>query len=148
MESIVVHLKNKPTNRSVSNPCLLPKHSNRLEVGGLDRVVAVKIDGLICDLSCPITSNAELDPVYVTSDEGIHILRHSASHVMAMAVKELFPGVKVTIGPAIAEGFYYDFDYERPFKEEDLKDIEEKMEEIIRKDLPFIQKRNVKPERH
>ena len=59
---------------------------------------------------------------------------------MAMAVKELFPGVKVTIGPAIAEGFYYDFDYERPFKEEDLKAIEEKMEEIIRKDLPFVRK--------
>lgn len=112
----------------------------QLQVGGLDRIVAVKIDGLLCDLTCPITSNAELEPVYVTSDEGIHILRHSTSHVMAMAVQELFPGVKVTIGPAISEGFYYDFDYERPFREEDLKAIEEKMDEIIGKDLPFVRK--------
>jgi threonyl-tRNA synthetase len=59
---------------------------------------------------------------------------------MAMAVKELFPGVKVTIGPAIQDGFYYDFDYERPFKEEDLPRIEEKMKEIIKADLPFIRK--------
>ncbi len=140
MESIAVHLKNKPDESICVESLPASEALKRLEVGGLDRVVAVKIDGQICDLSTPITSNAELDPVYVTSDEGIHMLRHSASHVMALAVKELFPGVKVTIGPAISEGFYYDFDYERPFKEEDLKGIEEKMEEIIRKDLPFLRK--------
>ena len=140
MESIVVHLKGKPTESIPIESLPASEALKRLEVGGLDRIVAVKIDGLLCDLSCLITSDAELEPVYVTSDEGIHILRHSASHVMAMAVRELFPGVKVTIGPAIAEGFYYDFDYERPFKEEDLIAVEEKMEEIIRKDLPFFRK--------
>ena len=140
MESIAVHLKNKPSESIRMESLPASEALKQLQVGGLDRIVAVKIDGLLCDLTCPITSNAELEPVYVTSDEGIHILRHSTSHVMAMAVQELFPGVKVTIGPAISEGFYYDFDYERPFREEDLKAIEEKMEEIIGKDLPFVRK--------
>ena len=140
MESVAVHLKNKPSESIRIESMPASEALKQLEVGGFDRIVAVKIDGVLCDLTCPMTSDAELEPVYVTSEEGIHILRHSASHVMAMAVKELFPGVKVTIGPAIAEGFYYDFDYERPFKEEDLKTIEEKMEEIIRKDLPFFRK--------
>jgi len=59
---------------------------------------------------------------------------------MAMAVRELFPGVKVTIGPAVKDGFYYDFDYERPFREDDLPHVEEKMNEIIEADLPFTRK--------
>ncbi len=130
MESISVHLKNKSSESILIESLPASETLKRLQVGGLDRVVAVKIDGVTCDLSCQITSNAELEPVYVTTEEGLHILRHSASHVMAMAVQELFPGVKVTIGPAITDGFYYDFDYERPFKEEDLKAIEDKMKEI------------------
>jgi len=84
--------------------------------------------------------DAALEPVYIDSVKGLEILRHSASHVMAMAVKELFPGVKVTIGPAIENGFYYDFDYERPFREDDLLKIEEKMHEIVKADYPFIRK--------
>jgi len=109
-----------------------------LKVKGIERVVAAKVDGETRDLSYSIVSQAELEPIHVDSEEGLEILRHSASHVMAMAVKELFPGVKVTIGPAIQDGFYYDFDYERPFKEDDLQRIEEKMKEIIKADLPFI----------
>ena len=109
----------------------------QLGVRGLDRVVSVKIDGELADLSTQIDSQVELEPVYLNSKEGLEILRHSTSHVMAMAVQELFPGVKVTIGPAIEDGFYYDFDYERPFKKEDLSRIEEKMREIIKADLPF-----------
>ena len=140
MESFSVQLKNKPSESIHVESMPASETLKRLQVGGLDRVVAVKIDGVTCDLSCPITSNAELEPVYMTSEEGVHILRHSASHVMAMAVQELFPGVKVTIGPAIADGFYYDFDYERPFREEDLKAIEDKMREIVLKDLPFFRK--------
>ncbi|MGM0427092.1 MAG: threonine--tRNA ligase [Thermodesulfobacteriota bacterium] len=108
-----------------------------LKVGGLDRVVAVRVDGVLRDLSCELDQEATLEPVYVHTDDGLQILRHSTAHVMAMAVKELFPGIKVTIGPAIAYGFYYDFDYERPLKEEDLPHIEEKMNEIIEADLPF-----------
>ncbi len=109
----------------------------RLGVKGMERVVALKINGVHADLSASIDSDSELEPIFMESDEGLDILRHSTSHVMAMAVKQLFPGVKVTIGPSIENGFYYDFDYERPFKEEDLSAIEEKMNEIIEKDMPF-----------
>jgi threonyl-tRNA synthetase len=106
----------------------------------LDRVVAVKVNDELRDLSSPVGGEKELKPIYLDSEEGLGILRHSASHVMAMAVKELFPGVKVTIGPAIENGFYYDFDYERPFREDDLPGIEEKMHEIVEADYPFVRK--------
>jgi len=109
-----------------------------LGISNMDRLVAIKVNGRTRDLSETISSPAELEPVYMDSPEGIQILRHSTSHVMAEAVKELFPGVKVTIGPAIKDGFYYDFDYERPFEAEDLPEIESKMAEIIDKDLPFF----------
>jgi threonyl-tRNA synthetase len=109
----------------------------RMNVKGLDRVVALRIDGDLRDLNTPVRPDTELQPVSVDTAEGIEILRHSTSHVMAMAVRELYPGVKVAIGPAIENGFYYDFDYERPFKEEDLKAIKEKMAEIVKADLPF-----------
>ncbi|MCP4667186.1 MAG: threonine--tRNA ligase [Deltaproteobacteria bacterium] len=107
---------------------------------GLERAVAVKVNGEARDLSSSIDSQADLEPVYPDSGEGLEILRHSASHVMAEAVKELFPGVKVTIGPAIENGFYYDFDYKRPFRQDDLPDIEAKMKETIKADLPFVRK--------
>jgi threonyl-tRNA synthetase len=108
-----------------------------LGLKAIDRVIAMKVNGAFRDLSAAIEPESAVEPVYIDSSEGLEILRHSASHVMAMAVKELFPGVKVTIGPAIENGFYYDFDFERPFKEEDLPLIEQRMEEIIQKDLPF-----------
>lgn len=111
-----------------------------LGLKGLDRIVAVKVNDHQRDLSALIEPESKLEPIYIESDEGLEILRHSTSHVMAMAVKELFPGVKVTIGPAIENGFYYDFDYKRPFKEDDLPSIEEKMKEIIHANLPFNRK--------
>lgn len=89
------------------------------------------------DLAWVLTEDYEVEPIYVETPEGIEIVRHSTAHVMAMAVKELFPGVKVAIGPAIEDGFYYDFDYERSFKEEDLSQIESKMKELVKKDIPF-----------
>lgn len=106
----------------------------------LAQVIAVRVNGELKDVSASLNTRAELEPIYLDSNEGLIILRHSTAHVMAMAVKELFPGVKVTIGPAIEDGFYYDFDFIRPFKEEDLPQIEEKMEEIIKADLPFVRK--------
>ena len=118
----------------------------KLNVKRIEDVVAVRLNGEVCDLNVSLDGTAELEPVYIDSSEGLEILRHSTSHVMAMAVKELFPGVKVTIGPAIEDGFYYDFDYERPFKEEDLPKIEEKMAEIIKADYPFQRKEVSKEE--
>ena len=109
----------------------------RLGAKRAEQAVAVKVNGEMRDLSSPIEAGGELEPVYLDSKEGLEILRHSTAHVMAEAARELFPGVKVTIGPAIEDGFYYDFDYERPFRDEDLPAIEEKMKEIVRADKPF-----------
>jgi len=94
-----------------------------------------------------INPEAGLEPIFLDSEEGLEILRHSTAHVMAMAVQELFPGTKVTIGPAIENGFYYDFDYERPFREDDLPRIEEKMNAIIQADLPFVRREMTQPMR-
>jgi threonyl-tRNA synthetase len=94
--------------------------------------------GEVIDWHTPINSSAPslfLKPLYPEDKEALLVLRHTASHVLAQAVKELFPKAKLGIGPAIDEGFYYDIAYERPFTEEDLAKIEEKVKEIINKDL-------------
>jgi threonyl-tRNA synthetase len=125
MKTIKIHLKDQLTKEIEAKP--IPAHEalRLLHMASLDKVVAAKINGEDRDLSTVIDLEAELEPIFLESEEGLEILRHSTSHVMAMAVKELFPGVKVTIGPAIENGFYYDFDYERPFREDDLPKIEE-----------------------
>jgi threonyl-tRNA synthetase len=139
MENYII--RNKDVQQRVESESLLAKDAlKHLKVGGLDRIVAVKINGVPSDLSMPLGPESELEPIYIQSEEGMEILRHSISHVMAMAVRELFPGVKVAIGPAVKDGFYYDFDYKRPFREDDLPLIEEKMKEIIKADLPFVRK--------
>jgi len=140
MKTFSIHLNENPTEQVSAESLSARQALEHLNVGGLDRVVAVKVNGELQDLSSALEDETELAPIYLQSDEGVEILRHSTSHVMAMAVRELFPGVKVTIGPAIENGFYYDFDYERPFREDDLPAIEEKMKEIIRADLPFARK--------
>ncbi len=140
MKTFLIHLKGKPAERVEAESLSAREALENLKAGGLDRVVAAKVNGVFQDLSTAVEDGAELEPVYVQSEEGIEILRHSTSHVMAMAVRELFPGVKVTIGPAIENGFYYDFDYDRPLREDDLPAIEEKMKEIVREDLPFVRR--------
>ncbi|MBL6968091.1 MAG: threonine--tRNA ligase [Desulfobacteraceae bacterium] len=137
MKTYSIHLKDKSAEQLEAESLSARDALEYLKARALDKVVAVKVNGELQDLSSMIATGAELEPVYLDSEEGLQILRHSTSHVMAMAVKALFPGVKVTIGPAIEHGFYYDFDYDRPFREEDLPDIEEKMREIVNADLPF-----------
>ncbi|OAQ21287.1 Threonyl-tRNA synthetase [Thermosulfurimonas dismutans] len=100
--------------------------------------LAFKIDEELLDLHSPVRHGGEVKPIFPESPEALEILRHTASHVLAQAVKELFPGVKLGIGPATEEGFYYDFDYDRPFTEEDLKAIEKKMKEIVKKRYPLV----------
>ncbi len=100
-------------------------------------IVAADFAGTLIDLSEPLIDSGTLDFVKVDSSRGLEILRHSAAHIMAQAVKELFPEAKVTIGPAIENGFYYDFDTTRPFTPQDLEKIEDRMREIIKSRLPF-----------
>jgi len=100
--------------------------------------IAVKINNIPVDLSYPIRKNSKLDLIDITSGEGLSILRHSISHVMAQAVQEVFRGAKVSIGPSIEDGFYYDFEYKEPFTTDDFTKIEKQMRKIIAADLPFI----------
>ena len=100
---------------------------------GLARVAAAgEVNGEIVDLRTVLDTDCELNIVTVNDTEGLRVIRHTASHVLAEAVKKLFPNAKVTIGPAIDEGFYYDFDVEAPFSREDLDNIEAEMTKIIK----------------
>ena len=105
------------------------------------KAVAVKIDNKLTDLTERIDKNCKVEFITEDSEEALEILRHSTAHVMAEAVKELYPEAKVTIGPAIENGFYYDFDYEPGFTNEDLKKIEKKMKEIIKRNEKFTKKK-------
>jgi threonyl-tRNA synthetase len=108
---------------------------------GLSRAaLAGRVNGKLVDTSFRIGSDAEVAIVTDGTPEGLEILRHSSAHLLAHAVKELFPNAQVTIGPVIENGFYYDFSYERPFTPEDLAAIETRMAEIARRDLPVVRK--------
>ena len=99
------------------------------------QAIAVKVDGTVVDLSRPLTVDCETEPVSPASPEGLDVLRHSSAHLMAQAVKRLFPAVQITIGPVIENGFYYDFKYERAFTPDDLEQIEAEMKKIVAENL-------------
>ena len=98
-------------------------------------VFAVKVNGQAKDLFVPLETDVTLQPLTFSSSEGKEIYRHSSTHIMAQAVKECFPSAQMTIGPAIEEGFFYDFAFERPFTPEDLEKIEARALEIIKRNL-------------
>jgi len=102
----------------------------------LATTVAAKVNGKAVDLASPVSEDACVEPIDISSREGLGILRHSTSHIMAQAVQDTFPGAKVSIGPSIEEGFYYDFEY-GTFTPEDLQKIEQRMKEIVAADAPF-----------
>jgi len=99
--------------------------------------IAGKIDGKTVDVYTPVPEGAKVEIVTPATDDGRDVIRHSTAHLMAMAVQELFPGTQVTIGPVIENGFFYDFATDRPFSDEDLRAIEAKMDEIVKRDLPI-----------
>ena len=98
---------------------------------------AAKIDGQVCDLRTPIERDCSLEILTFDTAEGKHAYWHTTSHIMAQAVMRLYPGTKFSIGPAIENGFYYDFDLEQPLSTEDLPAIEEEMKKIIKENLPL-----------
>ena len=100
-------------------------------------VVAMEKDGEMVDISTIIDANCSINLIKLSDPQGLELLRHDCAHVMAEAVQELFPGTQVTIGPAIENGFYYDFFREEPFTTSDLADIEKKMRQIIKANRPF-----------
>src|SRR5712691_10050185 len=98
--------------------------------------IAGKVNGKIVDVYSKVPSGAKVEIVTPKTPEGLDTIRHSTAHLMAMAVQELFPGTQVTIGPVIENGFFYDFGAAQPFSDDDLRRIEEKMQEIVKRDLP------------
>src|SRR5918992_1961594 len=100
-----------------------------------DAVVA-KLDGKLVDLDAPLDGGGEFEVVTKDSAEGLEVLRHSTAHAMAQAILELFPGSKLTLGPPIQDGFFYDIEVEGRITDEDLPRIEERMREISARDLP------------
>jgi len=101
------------------------------------QAVAIEVDGSLADLDRPLTESARVKIVRQQDPEALPLLRHDCAHVMAEAVQQLFPGTQVTIGPAIENGYYYDFARSEPFRPEDLEAIEQKMAEIIAQNKPF-----------
>ncbi|WP_308389295.1 threonine--tRNA ligase [Acidithiobacillus sp. AMEEHan] len=122
--------------RSFSAPLTGVELARNIGAGLAKAALALRVDGRLCDLSTPIDHDAEVSIVTMDSPEGLEILRHSTAHLLAQAVKELFPDVQVTIGPVIDNGFYYDFAAAKPFTPEDLEAISTRMRELVKADLP------------
>ena len=124
--------------KSFSGPVTVAEVAQAIGPGLARAALAGKLNGKLVDTSRRIDSDAELAIVTERDKEGVEILRHSTAHLLAYAVKELFPDAQVTIGPVIENGFYYDFSYGRPFTPEDLSAIEKRMAELAKKDFPVV----------
>ncbi|HET7236247.1 MAG TPA: threonine--tRNA ligase [Actinomycetota bacterium] len=103
-----------------------------------NQAIAARVDGALVDLSFVPSVDAKVEPVLPAEDDGLHVLRHSAAHVMAQAVCDLWPGTRYAIGPPIEDGFYYDLELPGPISESDLERIETRMTQIVAADQPFV----------
>ncbi|WP_406328569.1 threonine--tRNA ligase [Streptomyces sp. NBC_00203] len=103
-------------------------------------IVAARVGGELKDLAYEVKDGEEVEPVEISSEDGLGILRHSTAHVMAQAVQELFPEAKLGIGPPVKDGFYYDFDVAEPFTPDDIKRVEKKMQEIQKRGQRFARR--------
>ncbi len=128
------------SSKSFPNPVTAAEVAQSIGAGLARAALGAKVNGKLVDLGFRIDSDAELSIVTERDPEGVDILRHSTAHLLAQAVKELFPEAQVTIGPVIENGFYYDFSFKRPFTPDDLNSIEKKMLEIAKRDLPVQRK--------
>ena len=126
------------TVRSFDRPTTGAEIARTVGPGLARAALAVKVDGAVRDLDRPIAGDAAVEIVTRESGEALELIRHDAAHVMAEAVQALYPGTQVTIGPAIEDGFYYDFARAEPFSTDDLAAIEDKMREIVAADRPFV----------
>jgi threonyl-tRNA synthetase len=133
---IEVSLDNGPTI-ALEQGATVAQALQALDVATDHKVVAARIDGVAADLNQPLAQDCTITPIPLDSPAGLEVMRHSAAHLMAEAVRDLFPGVKVAIGPAIEAGFYYDFEVPEPFTPEDLAKIEARMAELTAQDQPF-----------
>ena len=128
------------SKREFEGPVTVRAVAESIGAGLAKDALAGKVNGKLVDLSTTIAADSDVAIVTAKNDEGVEILRHSTAHLMAQAVKQLFPSAEVTIGPAIENGFYYDFKFERAFTPEDLEAIEKRMAELVKKDIPITRK--------
>src|SRR5688572_18672685 len=128
---IIVEVEGKPAQR-------LPAGATVREALGADAdgAIAALVDGATLDLSRTLERDCRLRPVFPDDPEGLDVLRHSSAHLLAQAVKRLYPQAQVTIGPVIEDGFYYDFKYDPGFTPEDLEKITQEMQRIVAANLP------------
>ncbi|MCC6067634.1 threonine--tRNA ligase [Ferrovum sp. PN-J185] len=123
------------STRSFENPVTVAQVAANIGAGLMRAALAGRVNGQLVDLSTAIDRDVDLAIITDKDEEGLDIVRHSTAHLLAHAVKELFPEAQVTIGPVIENGFFYDFSYKRPFTPEDLELIEKRMTEISKKDF-------------
>lgn len=126
------------SKREYEGPVTVGQVAASIGAGLAKAALAGRVDGKLVDLSHVIDGDAAVAIITARDPEGLEIIRHSTAHLMAQAVKELFPEAQVTIGPAIENGFYYDFSYTRAFTPEDLKAIEARMDELVKKNIPIV----------
>jgi threonyl-tRNA synthetase len=128
------------SQRSFPNAVTVAEVAQSIGAGLARAALAGKVDGVLVDTSHLMSADAKLAIITDKDADGLDLIRHSTAHLLAYAVKELFPEAQVTIGPMIENGFYYDFAYSRPFTPEDLAAIEKRMAELAKKDLPVTRK--------
>ena len=128
------------SQREFDTPVTVAQVAANIGTGLAKAALAGKVNGDVVDTSYLIDKDSDLAIITDKDAEGIDVIRHSTAHLLAYAVKELFPDAQVTIGPVIDNGFYYDFSYKRPFTPEDLVAIEKKMTELAKKDEPVTRK--------
>lgn len=126
------------SKREFEGPVTVAELAASIGAGLAKAALAGRLNGRLVDLSHVIEADADVSIVTGRDPEGLEIIRHSSAHLMAQAVKELYPDAQVTIGPSIENGFYYDFSYSRPFTPEDLEKIEARMDELAKKDIPIV----------
>ena len=128
------------SKRDYPGPVTVAQVAASIGSGLAKAALAGKVDGKVVDTSFTMTGDSLLSIVTAKDAQGLEVIRHSAAHLLAYAVKELFPDAQVTIGPVIEHGFFYDFSYKRPFTPEDLVTIEKKMVELANKDEPVTRR--------
>ena len=131
------------SSKSFPGPVTVAEIAASIGAGLARAALAGKVDGTLVDVGFQVNKDSRVQIVTERDPEGVDVIRHSTAHLLAQAVKELFPDAQVTIGPVIENGFYYDFAYKRPFTPEDLAAIEKRMQEIAKKDLP-VHRREMK----
>jgi len=126
------------TQRSFDTPLTVMDVASDIGPGLAKATLAGRVNGELVDASYLINDDSEVAIITSKNEEALELMRHDAAHIMAQAVQELFPGTQVTIGPAIENGFYYDFARDKPFTDDDLKVIEDRMREIVKRDVPIV----------